>query len=176
VAGRAAGGPKQIFLMRHAEKTAVKADPDLNPRGYQRASALVRLFPAGFDTPEFLFAAKASRHSNRPIQTITPLAHALHLPIDARFGDEEFAPLAKELLSNSRYSGMTVLVCWHHARIPAMAAKLGVARPPSHWPDARFDRIWKIQYTEGGVTLSDLPQHLLDGDSGGPPAPPAMAR
>jgi hypothetical protein len=163
--GRAAGGPKQILLMRHAEKDANTANPNLNARGYARAAALVRLFPARFDTPGFLFASKASQRSNRPVETIAPLARALHLPIDARFADEEFASLAGDLSSHSHYSGVTVLICWRHENIPRLAAMLGVASPPSTWPDAQFDRIWRIRYIGGGVTLDDLPQHLLDGDS-----------
>jgi hypothetical protein len=151
--------------MRHAEKNDSKLDADLNPRGYLRAAALPRLFPGSFDTPEFLFASKASKHSNRPVETITPLARALQLKIDANFGEEEYPPLASELLSNPQYSGKTVLVCWQHGVIPRFAARLGVAKPPSRWPDKQFDRIWKIQYVDGGVTMADLPQHLLDGDS-----------
>jgi phosphohistidine phosphatase SixA len=163
--GRAGGGPKQILLMRHAEKSANAKDPNLNARGYARAAALARLFPARFDTPDFLFATKASQRSNRPVETIAPLARALHLPIDARFADEKFASLARDLSSHSRYSGKTVLVCWHHGNIPRLAAALGVASPPSTWPEAQFDRIWRIRYLDGGATLEDLPQHLLDGDS-----------
>jgi phosphohistidine phosphatase SixA len=162
---QASGKPKQILLMRHAEKNDLKTDPDLNPRGFLRAAALPRLFPATFDTPEFLFASKASRHSNRPIETITPLARALHLPINTNYSEEEYPPLAAEVLANPRFSGKTVLICWHHGVIPQFAARLGVAKPPAKWPDTQFDRIWKIQYTGGVATLADLPQHLLDGDS-----------
>lgn len=151
--------------MRHAEKSGDETDPDLNARGYARAAALVRLFPARFDIPEFLFAARSSPRSNRPVETLAPLARALRLPIDARFADDEFASLARRVLSHSRYSGKTVLICWHHGNIPPLAAKLGVANPPSAWPDAQFDRIWWIRYSGRGVTLDDSPQHLLDGDS-----------
>jgi phosphohistidine phosphatase SixA len=163
--GRASGKPKQILLMRHGEKSGSKDDPDLNKQGYLRAAALLRLFPGSFDTPEFLFASKASRRSNREIETLTPLARALHLQINGVYTDEEYPALASELLSNPRYSEKTLLVCWHHGNIPQFAARLGVAKPPSPWPDTQFDRIWKIQYPDGGVSMTDLPQHLLDSDS-----------
>ncbi len=159
------GGPRRILLIRHAEKSGDKTDPHLNARGYARAAALARLFPARFEAPDFLLATKASAHSNRPVETITPLARALHLPIDKRFAEDECAALAKELLSRGRYSGKTMLICWHHGTIPALAAALGVVNPPSPWPDAQFDRIWLIQYAGRSVTLEDLPQHLLHGDS-----------
>jgi hypothetical protein len=139
------GLPKQVLIIRHAEKTGLKTDVHLNPRGYERAAALVRLFPARLETPEALFAAHRTAHSNRPVETLAPLEHALHLKIDDR--------------------RKTVLVCWHHGRIPTLAAALGVISPPSPWPDRQFDRVWKIQYANGTVGFEDLPQHLLAGDS-----------
>jgi len=162
---RAADKPKQILIIRHAEKTGDKADPHLDPRGYQRAAALSRLFPRQFDTPEFIFASGASAHSNRPIETVTPLVRSLHLKVGSQFANEDYLQLAKELLSNPLYSHRTVLVCWHHGNIPALAAALGVPHPPSPWPDTQFNRVWKIVYLGDRVDFSDLPQRLLEGDS-----------
>jgi len=161
----AAGKPRQILLIRHGEKTGDKTDPNLNPRGYARAAALPDLFAGRFDTPQFLFATLRSAHSNREVETIEPLARRLHLEIDSRFADEEFAALAKELLAKPVYSGKNLLICWHHGRIPEFAAALGVSHPPSPWPDEQFDRVWKIEYSGAGVQFTDLPQHLLEGDS-----------
>jgi hypothetical protein len=89
----------------------------------------------------------------------------LHLEIRANYADDEFPPLASELLANARYADKTLLVCWHHGNIPRFAARLGVVKPPSRWPDTQFDRIWRIQYRDDAVTMADLPQHLLEGDS-----------
>ena len=157
--------PKQVLIIRHAEKTGLKTDIHLNPRGYQRAAALPRLFPSRFDTPQALFATHRSAHSNRPVETITPLAQALHLGIDDRFGEDDHKALAKTILSGASYRGETILVCWHHGRIPALAAALGVKHPPSPWPDGQYDRVWQIQYSGETVSFADLPQHLLEGDS-----------
>jgi hypothetical protein len=162
---RAAAKPRQILLIRHAEKNGDKIDPHLNPRGYERAVALPRLFPARFDRPDFIFATGPSPHSNRPVETVTPLARSLHLKIDARFLNEDYQPLAKELLSKPLYSNKTVLVCWHHGNLPSLATALGVNHPPAPWPDAQFDRVWKIVYTAHAPTFADLPQQLLTGDS-----------
>jgi hypothetical protein len=163
--GFAASKPKQILLIRHAEKTSDKADAHLDPRGYERAAALPRLFPAQFETPRFIFATRASAHSNRPYETVSPLARALKLKINAQFRNEDYAAFAKYLFSTPAYSGATVLVCWHHGHIPALAKALGVEHPPSPWPDKQFDRVWKIEYPEGSVGFADLPQQLLPGDS-----------
>src|ERR1700733_8590262 len=84
-------GPKQILIIRHAEKNGDKSDIHLNARGYERAAALPALFRSHFDTPEFLFASRKSAHSNRPLETITPLGMALRLKIDHTFANEDYA-------------------------------------------------------------------------------------
>ena len=157
--------PKQVLIIRHAEKTGLKTDIHLNPRGYERAAALPRLFPSQFETPQALFATHRSAHSNRPVETITPLAHALSLRIDDRFGTNSHKALARAILSGPSYRGKTVLVCWHHGEIPALAEALGVKHPPTPWPDQQFDRVWQVQYAANPAMFKDLPQHLLSGDS-----------
>jgi hypothetical protein len=160
-----ARGPTRVLLIRHAEKTGNKADAHLNARGYERAAALVRLFPARFEPPRFIFASHASAHSNRPVETVTPLARALRLKIDTRYRNEDYAGLARHLLSGPAYSRQTVLVCWHHGNLPRLAAALGAAHPPSPWPDTQFDRVWELNYRDGDTNFEDLPQRLLPGDS-----------
>src|SRR5258706_6497684 len=81
--------PATILLIRHAEKLT-DGRIDLSPTGFERARLLPKLFsPAGarpaLPTPQVLFATHLSEHSNRPVQTVTPLAAALHLPIDDSF-------------------------------------------------------------------------------------------
>jgi hypothetical protein len=159
------GESTQILLIRHAEKTGDKADAHLNARGYQRAAALIRLFPARFERPRYIFASHASAHSNRPFETVSPLAQTLKMKIDSRFRNEDYSGLAKHLLSTPVYSGSTVLVCWHHGNLPRLAAALGVPNPPSPWPDAQFDRVWRVESRNDGADFEDLPQGLLPGDS-----------
>ncbi len=143
----------------------MKTDIDLNPLGFARAASLPRLFPAPFDTPNFIFAAHAGKHSNRPVETVMPLAKSLGLKIDSRFGEREERALARKLLSTPAYAEKIVLVCWHHEGIPSMAKALGVADAPPKWPDKQFDRIWKIRFDAGAPGLADLPQHLMPGDA-----------
>lgn len=161
----AANRPKQILIIRHAEKNDAKADIDLNTRGYARAAALPTLFPARFETPDFLFASRQSKHSNRPVETITPLARALRLRIDNTFTDVDYKYLASCLLGKPIYAGQIVLICWHHEHIPAMARALGVKDAPEQWPAKRFDQVWRIEYPEGVPTLTELAQRLLPGDA-----------
>lgn len=161
----AANWPRQVLIIRHAEKSDLKTDADLNRRGYARAAALPALFPAHFEMPDFIFASRQSKHSNRPVETLTPLARALQLKINNTFADADYRFLAKTLLSNPIYAGKIVLICWHHENIPGLAHALGVKDAPSRWPEKQFDKVWRIEYPEGIPTLTELAQKLLPGDS-----------
>ena len=159
--------PATILLIRHAEKLT-DGQIDLSPTGFERAKLIPQLFAPGhtpaLPTPQVLFATHLSKHSNRPVQTITPLSEALHLPIDHTIENDEYAQLAQTLLSG-KYVGKIVLVAWHHGNLPALATALGATPPYAKWPETQFDRVWKIDYKDGKATLTDLPQHLIPGDS-----------
>ncbi len=160
--------PATILLIRHAEKLT-DGRIDLSPAGFERARLLPTVFsPAGpspdLPTPQVLFATHISEHSNRPVQTVTPLAAALHLPIDDSFRNDDYPALAAALLSG-KYAGKVVLVVWHHGKIPQLASALGATPPYAPWPDAQYDRIWRIDFANGKATLQDLPYALMPGDS-----------
>jgi broad specificity phosphatase PhoE len=160
--------PATILIMRHAEKLT-DGQSDLSSEGLERARLLLNLFsPAGrrpdLPTPQVLFAAHVSAHSNRSVQTLSPLAAALHLPIDDHFRDRDYADLAAALLSGT-YAGKTVLVAWHRGMIPRLASALGATPPYDRWPTQQFDRIWRIDYINGRVSLRDLPIAMMPGDS-----------
>jgi len=168
----AATAPKVIYIMRHAEKPAAEGkDPDLAMEGFKRAQALPYLFVAmpGRTTlppllrPDFIFATAPSKNSNRPIETVTPLAKVLHERIDADYQDIEAGPLAKQVLGG-KYAGKVVLICWHHGEIPHVAQALGVHGAPKKWDPDVFDQIWKIEYVDGQAQMSIVQEHLLPGD------------
>jgi broad specificity phosphatase PhoE len=117
-----------------------------------------------FRVPAFIFAAAASSESNRPIETVTPLATALGLSIAPPFADKDYAQLATEIKTGSTYQGAIVLVCWHHGNLPNLAEAFGIAKPPA-WPGTVFDRVWEIKYDASPITLTDHPQRLLYSDS-----------
>jgi hypothetical protein len=162
--------PATILLIRHAEKLT-DGRIDLSPVGFERAKRIPQLFggagaaaPHNLPRPEFLFATHQSKKSNRPVETITPLSEVLKLPISAEIEDDDFATLAKQLLSG-KYAGKVVLVAWHHGKIPAFARALGATPPYDPWPETQFDRVWRIDYRDGKAVLTDLPQGLMAGDS-----------
>jgi broad specificity phosphatase PhoE len=160
--------PRKVLIIRHAEKPEDDSI-HLSPEGQKRAEALPQLFmksadrPDPLPRPDFIFATKVSKHSNRPVETVTPLAKALNLDIDARFEDDDYAQLATELLTKQRYAGKTVLVCWHHEKIPNLARKLK-AEDVLDWRDEVFDRVWVITYKDGMGELKKYHQRLMPTD------------
>ena len=164
--------PAVVFIMRHAEKPIEDKDPNLTPQGFKRAHALPMLFlqqPGSTALPRLprpaaLFATAASKHSNRPIETITPLSQALRLRINDSYADVETAAVAKEVLSG-KYAGKVELICWHHGEIPHLAKAFGVEDAPKKWNETVFDQIWMLEWVDGKVQFSTLPEKLLPGDS-----------
>lgn len=169
--------PKQIILIRHGEKPgdpALDSEADgitLSTKGFERAGALAPFLWASFGDPDFLFATQASKHSCRPIQTITPLATALGRNINCDYADEAYAALAARIFGDVQYVGKLVLICWHHRKIPELTNAMGGAPPSLKWPPAAFDRVWQLPYPDtagartGALPVRNLPRMLLYGDS-----------
>jgi hypothetical protein len=174
--------PQQILIIRHAEKTGEQEDVHLAKQGQERAAVLEQLFvaskerPDPFPKPDVLFAAKHHKDSQRPVETVTPLAKKLNLAIDDGYnnklptklakGEKGMRELREELLGSPKYAGKTILVSWRHSTIPELAKTLGASKVPEKWNDNVFDRVWQLSYDdEGKVTFLDRPQRLLRGDS-----------
>jgi broad specificity phosphatase PhoE len=163
--------PAEIIFVRHAEKPA--DGPTLNPRGYERANALVHLFEADarvltFGKPVAIFSARPEKAggSVRSIETMVPTGKALGITVDTRFTKDDISTLVQAVLTNSAFEGRTVLVCWEHKKIPDIVRAFGWTTAPSRWDDATFDRLWILDFDSGKpVRFRDLPQKLLAGDS-----------
>jgi hypothetical protein len=118
-----------------------------------------------FATPNFIFATQRSKHSKRPIETVTPLSIALSLPINDGYADKDsdIKEMCAAILDDQAFSDKVVLICWHHGKIADVAKALGVTSPPK-WDGKVFDRVWRITFPHGKAKLEDLPQELLYGD------------
>jgi hypothetical protein len=169
--GGAKSYPACVLIIRHAEKPP--AGDGLNERGERRAAALPRLFakaegrPDPLPRPDFVFATRDSKASRRPSLTVAPLARELGLPVNTEHPNRDFSKLARELLSDPKYAGKTVLICWHQGTAPDLARRLKAPDAPANWKSSVFDRVWRIDYgADGEATFRDLPQRLLDGDTG----------
>lgn len=157
--------PAQILLLRHAEKPDDAANPGLSHTGQIRAAALAVYLPTMFGRPTHLMATQRSDRSDRPAQTLKPLSDLLRIPLDTRFENDHFKDLAREVLSDPRYQGARIAICWHHGEIPDFARALNVADAPEKWGDDVFDRIWQIDYDSDRAKLTKIHQKLLFGDA-----------
>jgi hypothetical protein len=180
----------KIMIIRHAEKPADNpppqgvnangdADPEsLIPLGWQRAGALASLFAPvrgplqapELATPQAIFAAGVGKHSHseRPTQTVTPLAARLGLQINGDYlkGDES-AMVAAALAQQG-----VVLIAWQHEAIPGIANQIvgNTTTVPQTWPGERFDLVWVFDWDAGAgaYLFTQVPQLLLAGDSPDP--------
>ena len=143
-----------ILIIRHGEKPGDVTPPagvtpdgvqdgrSLLVRGWQRAGAWAALFGAGlggasYPAPGIIYACRPDPSpasdddppSQRPFETITPLADALRLVPRLTFGQDEGEDLASEVAA---LSGV-VLIAWEHKRItgvivPALLRGAGAGR------------------------------------------------
>jgi hypothetical protein len=177
--------PRYVLIIRHAEKPKDGKDVNLTSRGAGRAAALPSLFlipptfptkPARFPTPDFLFATKDSKSSDRPVETVQPLSKALgDLHIHDKHSDKDYQAVVDHVFGDAKYAGKTVLICWHHGKIPDLALSVSKkaknkdklkSEIPQKWSGKVFDRLWQFTFdSQGNATFADQPQRLLFGDS-----------
>jgi hypothetical protein len=142
------GGPSRIILMRHADKPDDPYDSDLSEAGAMRAQHIATYIPQTFGKPDYIIATARSEHSNRPLETVTPLGAALGVKIQHDFEDDDFEDLVDDIFSNPAYHGKIIVVCWHHGKLPALAALLGAPRGsyPDPWPEDAYNIILDFHY------------------------------
>jgi hypothetical protein len=172
IAQTALARPARVILLRHAEKPPDESDASLSERGKARARALATFLTTepvlGTNgQPAALFAPKVTSrgHTLRPRQTLEPLGERLALSVRTPYRPGDYAALAKYILSDPGLDGKTVIVCWIHDYLPALAKALGVKPKPARWNGSVYDRAWIVTFIGRNAVLSDLPQHLLPGDS-----------
>jgi hypothetical protein len=171
VASLAPGHPAQVIIIRHAEKPPVGSD--LTLRGEERAAALVPYFLRTeellkFNTPVAIYAQKPSSatSSRRAIETVKPLADALRLKVNNSYYRDDYKKMVNEIMQSPEYEGRTVLICWEHRVIPAIASEFSAEGAPTNWPDSEFDRTWVLTFGPSTTPqFRNLPQQLMYGDS-----------
>jgi hypothetical protein len=180
--------PEVIYIIRHGEKPQDLApkhpeahsgvdfrgkqnEHSLLPRGWQRSGALAALFhpsrglrvPRTLISPSYGHGARTADH--RTFQTIRGLSDRIGVEITADFAKGQEPELAAAVLGSG---ADTVLICWEHGHIPALASALPLVSGtviPKAWPEDRYDVIWTFTLTgDGKYTFDQLPQLLLSGD------------
>lgn len=192
-----ASPPNKIMIIRHAEKPPKhpgKTGPfdvqeDGSPGngkslivpGWQRAGALNAFFapyqsspsnPA-IVTPNYIYAASPNNESQRPCETVTPLAAWLkytqgsdQFNVNYTIGGQEAEMVASALA----LSGV-VLICWEHDNImpnimSAINGKVPIsnyAAIPNPFPDV-FYLVWVLDLNGNSYTWSSINQNLMAGD------------
>jgi len=190
-----------ILIIRHAEKPGetwpgpgltvdgAEDKKSLVLRGWQRAGAWAALFGGGrggaeYPAPAKIYAAKPDKDdeaadpstadhkpSQRPYETILPLAARLSLAPQADLAKGQEQSLAQKLLAETG----VVVVCWEHkaivgALLPALLAGQQVAGVPQSWDPARFDVVLRLDRAAPGAPwlFRQLFPQLLSGDSDAP--------
>jgi broad specificity phosphatase PhoE len=136
--------------MRHAEKPEDPRDAHLSDGGRTRAEKLAAYVLTDLGKPDFLFASAPSKHSVRPIETITPLSNKIGVPIDSTIAEQDYPTLAQGLLTDPNFEGKLVLICWHHGHIPDLAFALGASGVdvPNPWDPSVFNLILNFAYSD----------------------------
>src|SRR4051794_13890059 len=98
--------PAQIILIRHGEKPEDPEEVHLSKAGEKRAKELVPFLTTNPEMtkhglPVALYATRTTKHGHgqRTQETIAPLARQLGLPVETAYLSEEYAQLAKSILS-----------------------------------------------------------------------------
>jgi hypothetical protein len=201
-------GTTMIMVVRHAEKpdpyngvAYAGVDPtgqtcgsagieSLVTLGWERAGGLVTLFAppwgpkAPLLQPAHIYASDPSTDdkgkvpSQRPFETVTPLAAMLGLTIKAGHKKKDYGTVVTDALAKSG----PVLICWQHEDILPIGQSIlsqtgttGIALPPG-WPVdknniARYDLVWVFSRPTGTGQITGFTQFaqmLLPGDG---PAP-----
>ena len=112
------GSPSRIILMRHSDKPDDPDDPDLSSADVVRAGHLATYIPQTFGKPDYIIATAHSKHSDRPLETVEPLARAVGVPVQHDVRDKEFEDLIDEIFSDEAYRGKALVICWHHGTLP----------------------------------------------------------
>ncbi|HEP0305190.1 TPA: histidine phosphatase family protein [Providencia rettgeri] len=141
-----------IVFVRHGEKPNNDSG-QLTCKGLNRALALPDVLISQFGKPDALFASAPKQNklgsSLRAVQTITPTAIKVSLPIHLNYHAKETKELQKALLS-SEYENSVIFIAWEHDNL-VKAAK-GIMKSEGgnpdeipKWQGSDFDSIYILR-------------------------------
>jgi len=142
--------PQSILLLRHGEEPEDSRSLDLSVAGRERAEKLALFIPKQCGVPDFFFAAAPTGTSVRSFLTMRPLAESIEARIDGSYKARDFGALASKLLADPAFFDKTIVVCWTHNELPALASSLNVSMRefPETWGDKVFNLIFRLSYKE----------------------------
>jgi hypothetical protein len=155
----ALAAPTQVIIIRHGEKA--NGNDLCLPQGVCRAVALSRDFTPQFGKPSAIYAmaADSGDSSNRPVETVTPLAEALGIPVHADYTRKQLTQVTAAV-ENDNNGGM-VLISWEHKIIPQLvqtfcqdAAPGACASVPVKWQGSVYNQAWILNFGGDGKVAS----------------------
>jgi hypothetical protein len=187
-----AGPPKKIMIIRHAEKpksgfqgvqeNGTSDSKSLIVPGWQRAGALNAFFaPAkgsppkkDIAKPDYIYAANPSGESERPCETVTPLAAWLEYQQNSKEFNVSYdiGGGESDMVDSAIALDGTVLICWEHDNIyPNIVNAIKSHVPITNysamkaWPNV-FDLVWVFDLDSSGknYTWNQVHQELMYGD------------
>lgn len=166
--------PKHIILIRHAEKGDEPVH--LSAEGRIRAEGLIDYFarnhhPSGLGTIDMVVAQRqAQEHkSDRSVETILPLAHALRIIPIIRYKRRQLHKILRFLMADA-CDRRTVLLCMQHEALIKLTNLLGFdvrawsLEPKKHKSPDAYDVTWVITLNESEMRLRVFRQFDIDDD------------
>jgi hypothetical protein len=169
--------PDTVMIIRHGEKpphfgNGVSDQGDIDDyslavRGWTRAGALIGFFGhdhRGIVRPAIIYAASpvsrgASLHGRRPVETVTPLALALDIPLDSSIAVGSERDLVRALTDETR----PALISWEHHAIKDIV-KILIPGFAIDFPE-RFDVVWLFTKSRTTYSFIEVNQSLLVNDA-----------
>jgi hypothetical protein len=190
-----AAPPTKIMIIRHAEKPpkhgGLPLDVQANGEpgngqslivpGWQRAGALNAFFapyqsrPSNPEiaTPNYIYTASPTKESQRPWETVTPLAAWLNYAQGTPQFNASFAIGGGEpdMVASALALSGVVLICWEHDNImPNIMGAINNQVPianylsiPNPFPNV-FYLVWVLDLKGSSYTWTSVNQNLMAGD------------
>lgn len=161
--------PKHVIIIRHADRVLPNG-VCLSLLGLQRAASLAYYFTDSARFKDMPIGHVFAAYSPEPTpyvrcrQTCFPTANKLALPMNTSFNQDQVKEVTQEILTNPKYNGETVLMCWEHHHISLLVKMLG-GDDPGSWGEDIFDQVYILTFDVGKKPkIEKVLQKLMYGD------------
>ncbi len=159
-----------IVFIRHGEKPNNDSG-QLTCKGLNRALTLPDVLISQFGKPDALFASAPKQNklgsSLRAVQTITPTAIKLSLPINLNYHAKEIKELQGALLSR-KYENSVIFIAWEHDNLVKAARNImknegGNPDEIPKWQGIDFDSIYVLRINHNNDSKIITFEHTQQG-------------
>ncbi len=169
--------PKEVIILRHAEKLIQKNNgSSLSAKGMARSTAIASFFKNHYQEyflgePDIIVATDpgplsknpAKSYTIRELQTVSPLSNMLAIEhpdkdysIFHPLTSEQPEQMAKLLLTDPKFDGKIIVICWNNTNINTLTKALGVTQTLDPWLDSDYQKIYDIRFNPTAV-LNPIP-------------------